>query len=234
MYCPQCDLNNQTGAFCKNCGKFLDPNAQASAETLIPGADVKPISPEAKEISVVEASQPHESVETPDVHAETELENQSSSEEPEKPLNIKRASSKFDARTKLKLIWDYSGVASRVEYAWFLLFTIGYSILLFSVREMPTVNALLAIFYIVLATSLAARRLRDTGFRMIWFVLALVPLIGALTILTLLSFPAKNSQRTKSTVSNVFQIIGLSILGWFAYLLIFSGIVVVFPGTTSG
>jgi uncharacterized membrane protein YhaH (DUF805 family) len=79
---------------------------------------------------------------------------------------------------------DFSGRASRPECWWFLLFLVIGIVACSRVDDRLTELFVLAMLLPTL--SVAARRLRDGGYRPWWLLLAVVPMAGWLALLVLL------------------------------------------------
>lgn len=80
---------------------------------------------------------------------------------------------------------DFSGVASRSEYWWFVLFLIVTSTLLYNVSNM--LYALFALGTLLPSLAAASRRLHHTGRSGWWQLIWFLPLIGWIILIVLLA-----------------------------------------------
>lgn len=238
MYCPKCELGNQTGAFCKSCGRFLDPSDSAPNNISTPEllqVDAEDAAPIVEQLE--EHLSQHEENTYDDLGTSTEdfIETTESQElsppsqiiEPkENPaLTPAEPSHKiFSPFSAIRLLWTYTGTTSRRNYIWFLVFSVVWGFVLNGIRDFELLNSALATFYLVFASSVLTRRLRETGFKIQWFLLLLIPLLGSLALLTFLSFPAKPRTGNYSAFLEIVAIIGVTLLGWLAFLVLVPGI----------
>lgn len=239
MYCPKCDLGNQSGAFCKSCGKFLDPSDSAPSNVSKPESALAV----AEDITLSnELAEEHQSRQAESASAElgTSAEVSDETEKPQEqsqPNQInesevspaltpaesshKNISNPFAA---IRLLWTYTGTTTRRNYIWFLVFSVVWGFVLNGIRDFEILNAALATMYLIFASSVLTRRLRETGFKIQWFLLFLIPLLGPLAFLTLVSFPAKSRTSNNSAFLQVVAIVGITLLGWLAFLVLVPGI----------
>lgn len=239
MYCEQCNLGNQTGAFCKSCGKFLDPavtapNEMEKSKSVDTGTDVEnhdnaqvgePATPE-EDSTQAELETPAVDLNQSEQSAEIKLPEQNTlPEESEKPVPpVTTPRNIFNLWPTIQLLWTYTGTTSRKNYTWFLVFSVVWGFLLNGIRDFELLNAVLAMLYLIFASSVLTRRLRETGFKMQWFLILLVPLLGPLTFLTFVSFPAKPQTSSNPVLLQLLVIIGISLLGWLAFLVLVPGV----------
>lgn len=84
---------------------------------------------------------------------------------------------------------EFTGVASRSEYWWWVLFTVLVSLALSALWDALGVVWSFAVLLPSLAVGV--RRLRDAGYRWTWLFISLVPLVGAIVLIVFLTQPSK-------------------------------------------
>ena len=78
--------------------------------------------------------------------------------------------------------FNFKGRASRSDYWWAFLFNIIVS-LVASFIPIPAVVGLVSLVLLIPGTSLAIRRLHDTGRSWVWFLIGLIPLVGSIILI---------------------------------------------------
>jgi uncharacterized membrane protein YhaH (DUF805 family) len=81
---------------------------------------------------------------------------------------------------------DFKGRASRPEYWWFFLSYIVLYVIFLAIR-VPALAILIALAYLLPLLAAAVRRLHDTGRSGWWYLIALVPLVGAIILIVYLA-----------------------------------------------
>ena len=86
---------------------------------------------------------------------------------------------------------DFIGFASRSEFWWFVLFLSAGQVLLGLVSH--KIAALFALVTLVPYLAVGTRRLRDTGRSPWWWLVSLVPLVGAVVLIVFWAQPGEKS-----------------------------------------
>ena len=98
----------------------------------------------------------------------------------------------------LKKYADFTGRARRAEYWMFILIYMIISVVL-SVLGLEVVSFILGLALLIPSTSIAARRLHDTGRSGWWQLIAIIPIIG---IIVLIYFLAQDSHEANEYGEN--------------------------------
>ena len=84
---------------------------------------------------------------------------------------------------------DFVGTATRSEFWWFILFLVVVQALLGIVSH--TIAALFALATLLPYFAVGTRRLRDTDHSPWWWLIGLVPLVGAIVLIVFWAQPGK-------------------------------------------
>lgn len=98
---------------------------------------------------------------------------------------------------------EFSGIASRPDFWWF---TLAVTILLafaklFTEVVGPLPLQIAALLVLLPWIAACTRRLRDAGLRPWWQLISLVPVVGILVLLYLLTYPTGAAESTEPTLS---------------------------------
>lgn len=79
---------------------------------------------------------------------------------------------------------DFEGRANRAEYWYWFLFTFLFSLI-------PIVNIIAGLAFFIPSLAAAVRRLHDIGKSGWWYLIALIPIVGAIWLIVLLCQPSQ-------------------------------------------
>lgn len=229
MYCPHCDLDGQTGAFCKKCGKFLDPNSK-------PGNSVKPESVESSDerpdspTEETSAAAPDEDIANESKASESAAGETSTSldeetqpkpsagqesfpESTDEPLTnvVNPVTTKRSLGSVISRLWDFKGKTTRRGFGWFVLSSGAISLLLVSIGQLDGLSNFLAAIYLLSAASLGTRRLRDAGLSQYFWLFMLLPVLGIVVLSVMMSLPTRSTHKARVTSSDILISIVLSL-----------------------
>jgi uncharacterized membrane protein YhaH (DUF805 family) len=101
---------------------------------------------------------------------------------------------------------QFTGVARRAEYWWWILFVTTVDFLLSGIDSRLNPQSAVAmisttwVLVVLLPTlAVAVRRLRDAGLSWRYLFLALIPILGAVALIVLLSLPSKKPAGNATT-----------------------------------
>jgi len=86
---------------------------------------------------------------------------------------------------------DFIGLASRSEFWWFVLFLVAAQVFLGAFSH--KIAALFAIVTLIPYLAAGTRRLRDTGRSPWWWLVSLVPFVGAIILIVFWAQPREKS-----------------------------------------
>lgn len=92
----------------------------------------------------------------------------------------------------LKNVTHFSGRASRSAFWWFALGVFIFGLIVVIIATVAKILALIYVFDVILALlslSVAVRRLHDSGKSGFWWLIGLIPIIGAITLLVFYCLP---------------------------------------------
>lgn len=232
MYCPNCDLDGQNGAFCKNCGKFLDPSVKAptapkavddSDKNDVPEVPVGPDVPVAPDAPDAPAAAPVENAATPETpETEDSPVNEPTPESatpeapgapvvPVTPPSAPRSAERKSLNAFVQRLWDFKGTSTRKNFSYFLITSFVAGLLIITFSGLGSFSHVLAAVYLLMTASIVTRRLRDAGYKQWFWLLGLFPLLGFIALGVLLSMPTKTIPPRKYTSGDTLVTIAISL-----------------------